>query len=149
MNVVQRELSLYDRQSRLPVDLARLQRSAEAALPLVIQQPGPGECVLTDLDELEISFVDDEVISEVHARFLSDPTATDVITFQHGEIVISVDTAERQAAEHGQDLQRELALYVVHGLLHLNGHRDEDPAEAGKMHSTQEEILAAVWPAAS
>ena len=59
--------------------------------------------VLSGLDEVEISVVSDDVIRDVHARFLNDPTATDVITFPHGdgigEIIVSFDTAIRQASE--------------------------------------------------
>jgi len=82
--------------------------------------------VLSGLDEVEISVVSDDVIRDVHARFLNDPTATDVITFPHGdgigEIIVSFDTAIRQASEFGEPVFRELFRYMVHGLLHLHGY---------------------------
>jgi len=63
------------------------------------------------------------------------------MTFQHGEIFISVDTARRHARAFGNSLLRELKLYIVHGLLHLHGFDDQTPAEARKMKAAQERIL--------
>jgi probable rRNA maturation factor len=68
------------------------------------------------------------------------PGATDVITFEHGEIVVSADTAKRCAAEHGHGVTEELALYVIHGLLHLNGYDDIAPRDRAKMHRVQDRI---------
>jgi probable rRNA maturation factor len=66
-----------------------------------------------------------------------------VLTFQHGEILISAETARRQARTFGNSLARELRLYVVHGLLHLHGLDDRSEADARRMKATQEKILAA------
>ncbi len=74
------------------------------------------------------------------------PGATDVITFNHGEIVLSADTARRQALEHGETTDREIARYIVHGLLHLNGHEDADPDDAATMWRAQEHVLRLLWP---
>ncbi len=140
-------LELYDHQSALPLDMKRLFRAASEALSLVLQHPGLHPALLPDLDEVEVSFITDAAISTAHAQFMNDPSPTDVITFQHGEMVISTDTAIRQAAAHQQDPQRECALYIIHGLLHLHGHEDHDDAEAEAMRQLQESILDQVWPA--
>ena len=139
-------LELYDHQSALALDLDRLFQAAAAALPLVLAQPGPHPAVLSDLEEVEVSFIDDVRITQVHAEFMHDPSPTNVITFEHGEILISTDTALRQAAELAHDPQRECALYIIHGLLHLNGHEDGVEAERETMRWVQEQILAQVWP---
>jgi len=93
----------------------------------------------------EISVVDDEVIRDVHARFLNDPTVTDVITFPHGngmgEIIVSYDTAIRQASEFNEPVFRELFRYMVHGLLHLHGYIDTEPEERERMFSRQEPLV--------
>ena len=72
----------------------------ESCLPSVLALPEGPVPVLSGLDEVEISVVSDDVIRDVHARFLNDPTATDVITFPHGdgigEIIVSFDTAIRR-----------------------------------------------------
>lgn len=142
------------------VDQDRLERLSEAALALVLASPAPesaapGGCgeapaekVLPSLDEVEVSLVDDATIADIHGQFLDDPTPTDVITFHHGEILISLDTAARQAADHGESFEREVFRYVVHGLLHLLGHTDTIPAARTAMHAVQEEIVGKVWPMA-
>ena len=140
-------LELYDHQSALPLNTERLLHAASQALPLVMENPGPHPALLPDLGEVEVSFVTDDVISTAHAQFMDDPSPTDVITFQHGEILISTDTAIRQAAAHANDPQRECALYIIHGLLHLHGHDDHAPDESAVMKQLQESILDQVWPA--
>jgi len=140
------EFSLYDHQAALPLDLPHLTALATAAWPLVLARTGPEEPVLADLLEVEVSFLTDEAIAKVHAGFLKDPTPTDVITFAHGEILISTETAIRQAADHGQAPEREVALYLIHGLLHLNGHEDESEDGFAMMKQLQEAILNQVWP---
>ena len=71
------------------------------------------------------------------------PGATDVITFAHGEIVISAPTAQAYAREYGHATAQELALYTIHGLLHLNGYEDATARAAARMQRTQERILRA------
>ena len=139
-------LELYDHQSILPLDMERLFRAASDALPLVLLYAGPHPSVLDDLEEIEVSFIDDATISGVHAEFMDDPSPTDVITFDHGEILISTETAIRQAVLGAHSPMRECALYVIHGLLHLNGHDDHSQEEFASMKEIQESILSQVWP---
>jgi len=80
-------------------------------------------------------------MSRLHRQFLGQRGPTDVLTFQHGEIFVSAETAKRHARLFGNPLVGELQLYIVHGLLHLHGFDDRTPAEARKMKSTQERIL--------
>ncbi len=120
---------------------ARLEPLANRVLPRVLDHPGPHPPVLPTLEEVEIHLVDDPTIADLHAQFMNDPSPTDIITFQHGEIFISLQTAARQAAEFEQEPDRELERYVIHGLLHLNGHEDLDPVEREAMHTAQEAIL--------
>ena len=140
------QLSWHDH-AQPPSDLVRLEAVVARALPLVWSQPGAAPSVLPDLEEVEISLLDDRTMAEVHGDFLDDPTPTDVITFHHGEILVSAETAAREAAERGGPVLRETALYVIHGLLHLHGHTDAEPAARDAMHAAQDRILQAVWPA--
>ena len=89
---------------------------------LAIATPRPG--VLRDLNEVDVVLVSDRRMAGLHRRFLDAGGATDVITFDHGEIFISTETAKRQAAEFGSTTKRELQLYILHGLLHLHGFDD-------------------------
>ncbi len=102
--------------------------------------------MLPGLEEVEVSLVSDRVIAQVHRRFMQIPGATDVITFAHGEIVVSATTAAREARERAEPVGREVLRYVVHGLLHLNGHEDAETGEATAMWEAQEAVVEQLWP---
>lgn len=80
-------------------------------------------------------------MSILHEQFLNQTGPTDVITFHHGEIFISVPLARRQAREFGTSLVSELRLYIVHGLLHLQGLDDGSPAERRRMRAAESRVL--------
>jgi len=85
--------------------------------------------------------VSDARIARVHSDFMHLKGATDVITFPYGEIIVSVDTAEREAKKQKWSTETELALYVIHGMLHLYGWEDASITEASAMSQCQETIL--------
>lgn len=125
-------------------DCEQLEKWTHQALPECLANPGPGSCDLLSLETVEISIVSDEAIAEVHRQFLNDPTPTDVITFQHGELIISSETAKAIVATQSHTVLEELFLYIVHGLLHLNGHLDKEEADHKEMHRIQDKIWATV-----
>jgi len=136
------EITLHNRQRKIRIALPWLRRFAPAALGECLRHPVHGNTPLPRLPEVEVTLVSDATIARVHRDFMDIPGATDVITFDHGEIVISAETAQANAVRYGRTLDEELALYVVHGLLHLNGYEDKQPADAAQMHRLQERILA-------
>ena len=138
------EVSLYDHVTCTDVDLDWLNSRVAEALPLCAESVGTEQPLLRELSEIEISLVSDEVIAEVHGQFMDDPTATDVITFHHGEILASVDTAQREGPGHSLSTGDEVLLYIIHGLLHLNGHIDSAEPERATMHRVQDAILREV-----
>ena len=141
-------LEVYNNQTEEVISdglLEKFLRCGNLALPLALQHPAHGGGVLADLDEVEISIVSDEVITQVHQDFMDIPGATDVITFEHGEIVISAQTARAYAAHYENSFEKELMLYIIHGLLHLAGHEDTDPEERKVMEAIQVKILEQVW----
>ena len=98
--------------------------------------------------ELSLAFLTDPAVSRIHADFLSDPTPTDVITFEGnvglssaGEICVSVDTAANYAQLHNHDFSEELTLYVVHGWLHLSGYDDLKPAKKRVMRAAEKRAM--------
>jgi len=91
-------------------------------------------------DRLYVFFVSDARIRRIHRDFLAADEATDVITFQHGEIFISVETAERHAERFSTSLSEEIHLYIVHALLHLAGFEDKTKRGYKWMKAAQEEI---------
>ena len=99
------------------------------------------------------AFVPVAEISELHDKFLGEPTPTDIITFPYddpevsgGDVAICVPLAAEQGAEHGNTLAEELFFLVLHGVLHLTGHDDHTPPMREAMLARQEEHYAA-WRA--
>ena len=97
---------------------------------------------------LSVAFLKDPALASLHDRFLGDPSATDVITFSGdaahevaGEICVSVDAAARRAGAAAGRLSRELALYLVHGWLHLAGYDDRRPAARREMRRAEARAL--------
>ena len=82
-------------------------------------------------------------MASLHRQFLNQTGPTDVLTFQHGEIFISVETARRHARVFGNSLARELRLYIIHGLLHLHGFDDRKRVDSREMERMQKRILTA------
>jgi probable rRNA maturation factor len=134
-------IEIYDHQDAHSLDPAFLLRWALASLPFCRERCVSSAVPLAVLEEIEISLVDDATIARVHAEFMDDSTATDVITFDHGEILISTETAARQAPENGNRLEREIATYMAHGLLHLAGYGDGTPEEYERMRTLQERAV--------
>lgn len=91
--------------------------------------------------ELSIVFVDDAEMARLNETYVHHQGPTDVITFQHGEIVISTERAKAQAKDYRRPSHEELARYIVHGLLHLAGYDDTRPALRRLMHRRQETVL--------
>lgn len=141
------KVSIYNRQKTHRPNLPWLRRTVKAALPRCLQELTQADAPLAQLEEIEFTIVSDAEIAQVHADFLNDPTPTDVITFHHGEVLVSADTALSQGADHGLPLDQELALYMIHGLLHLAGWDDHDPDEAAQMAKRQFAILSEVTAA--
>ncbi len=146
--IVMASVEVYNHQSEVGVSdvlLGRLVGCSGVALDMALCNEANGGGVLGGLDVVEVSIVSDDVIAQVHDDFMGIPGATDVITFAHGEIVLSAETAQRNAAEYGVDVEKEMMLYIVHGLLHLAGHEDYDAGEREVMERIQVCILEEVW----
>ena len=137
------KIHVENRQRAVPVELAWLRGFAEVALEKCAHESADGRFALSQLAEVEVAIVSDRVIARVHREFMGIFGATDVITFAHGEIVMSAPTAQRYAREYGHPVAHELALYTIHGLLHLNGYEDATARAAARMHRTQDRVLRA------
>jgi probable rRNA maturation factor len=98
---------------------------------------------------LQVVLVDDSTLAELHDRCLGDPSRTDVMSFdlsdpalgEYGEVYVSVDRAREVAARRGVAVARELALYVVHGTLHLCGYDDHDEHDSERMRAAEQTVL--------
>jgi probable rRNA maturation factor len=139
-----RTIQLYNRQRSICFDLPWLRRFAPIALAACEGEGIASGAPLESTEELEVSIVSDRAIAAVHRRFMNIAGPTDVITFDHGEIIVSAATAARHAREYGQRIEHELGLYIIHGVLHLNGHDDLVEPAAARMKETQANLLRRV-----
>jgi probable rRNA maturation factor len=99
---------------------------------------------------IQLVMVSDEALAELHGRFLDDDSPTDVMAFdmsdevdgRNGEVYVSVDCARRVSAQRGTSFDRELALYVVHGCLHLCGYDDHEDEDRARMREAEHDVLS-------
>lgn len=125
--------------------LTVLEEVAHQAANLALAHAAGEDSPLSHLATLEVALVDDATSDRVHRDFMDLEGPADVITFHHGEIVIGAQVAQRQAAEFGEPLAREILRYLVHGLLHLAGHEDAEPEPRATMECAQETIVTELW----
>lgn len=108
--------------------------------------------------ELSIALVDDATIAELNQRYRGVPGPTDVLSFPMldaevdagaewlGDVVISVDTAARQARRAHRGVDDVLARLLIHGTLHLLGHDHERDDEARSMRREERRLWRALAP---
>ena len=135
--------AVTNRQDRVPVSPVRLARSVERALRAVGRGAG----------DVDVLVVDDAAIKRLNRLHRGVGRRTDVLAYPLetpgtpsplvGQIVISAETARRQARRFDVPLATELDLLVTHGVLHLIGYDDRDPIEARLMHERERRILSA------
>lgn len=117
---------------------------------------------LDDMTEVDITIVDDEEIHQLNRDYRNVDRPTDVLSFAldeddedepellegqlHllGDIIISAETATRQAEEFGHGLEREIVYLAVHGLLHLLGYDHMVEEDKVIMRAKEEEALRAI-----
>jgi len=138
------EITVRNLQHKVPVDVVDLEMFARKAAELCLRLPRRKKSDLAQLREISVLIVSDRKIASLHRQFMNESGPTDVITFQHGEIFVGVESARRNARRFGNAFKRELRLDVVHGLLHLHGFDDRNAASARRMQVVQRKILATV-----
>jgi probable rRNA maturation factor len=98
-----------------------------------------------------LAFVDNATIQSRNKMHLGHDEPTDVLSYPYsepgsaalsGELLIGAEVALEQARQRGHGVEAELALYVIHGLLHLCGYDDHDEAEAARMRQRERHYLA-------
>jgi probable rRNA maturation factor len=131
-------VEVVNRQRKAPVDGERWRAFTERALGVV---PAGGAGVT-------LAFVSDRAMRELNRRWRGKRGTTDVLSFPAGQdeferaagrtlgdVVISIEQAARQAAEHGLELDDEVAQLILHGLLHLCGYDHE--TDRGEMNALE------------
>ena len=134
-------VSVRNRQRKIQVNITALQDFAAKAVRKSLQLYKEKKTDLRKLHEVFVWLISDRRMASLHRKFMHQTGPTDVLTFQHGEIFISIETARRNARAFGNSLASELRLYVVHGLLHLHGFDDRTQPATLKMERAQRKIL--------
>ncbi|MFQ5671889.1 MAG: rRNA maturation RNase YbeY [Nitrospinales bacterium] len=108
--------------------------------------------------ELSVLFAGDARIRKLNARYRDIDRPTDVLSFPQsdgnesasallGDVVVSVETAQRQARDHNLSFDQELLLLLIHGTLHLLGYdHEKSRAEAGRMKRKTLELFQTIFP---
>lgn len=148
------EIEIADRQTQFVLDIDELQRVAEQLL--AAEQ--------VESATISLAFVDDPEIHQINRDYLNHDYPTDVISFLlnerqdqeipatgdqprgqgqiiEGQVVVSTETAVREAENYNWSAEAETVLYVIHGLLHLAGYDDLSDAERTIMRRREREIL--------
>jgi probable rRNA maturation factor len=136
-------IAVRNLQRTVPVNVGDLENFAAKALRSCLRLRKRKPTDLTRLREIFVLLISDRRMASLHRKFLRQSGPTDVLTFQNGEIFISVETARRHARIFRNSLIGELCLYIVHGLLHLHGFDDRKRADARRMERMQKRILTA------
>ncbi|MCI0639364.1 MAG: rRNA maturation RNase YbeY [Gemmataceae bacterium] len=135
------KISIACPQEKVPIDRRRLREIAQLVLA--------GENIADY--EISLAFVDNPTIHRLNKQFLKHDEPTDVLSFPlsepnakklAGELVIGVEVAHVHACERGHDVQAELALYVIHGLLHLCGYDDKTDRSTKEMRLRERHYLS-------
>ncbi len=136
-------ISVLNLQRKLRVNVRELDEFSARAFAHVVRLKARVGSVLIALENITVVLVSDRRMAAVHRRFLNEPGATDVITFQDGDIFVSVETAQRNARRFATTTHAEIRLYIVHGLLHLHGFDDRNASDARLMERAQKRIVEA------
>ena len=139
---------LLKSQTKPIVRLANRQKDMKLSLPVVRALV---QAVLKSQNhtchEVSIYFVTERRICALHNEFFNDPTPTDCISFpiDHellGDVFVCTKTALRYSEDHNQDAYEEVALYIIHGILHLLGYDDLEPSKKRIMRKKEKSCMA-------
>ncbi len=109
------------------------------------------KCCRVSRADLTVVFVSRQKIAALNKQFLGRAYATDVLAFDlrehhkdvlRGDIIISTDAVVKQSRQFGQSRSRELALYMIHGILHLLGYDDHSPKDIAQMRAEEERVIS-------
>jgi probable rRNA maturation factor len=133
------QISVRNQQEAVPIDPRRMREVARA----VLEGEGQGDGRVT------IALMDNTSIQTLNKRYLNHDEPTDVLSFPlsegktlEGDLAVGAEVAQAQATQRGHDVGAELALYVIHGILHLCGYDDHDEKGRARMRERERHYLA-------
>jgi probable rRNA maturation factor len=144
------KVSVLNRQDRVPVDRRKIGAAARRILKTLGYEGY----------ELNLVLADDREITRLNRQYFRRNRPTNVISFPMmddspvslrsrilGDVVISAETAQRDAGEVGEKAEKEILFLMIHGILHLAGYDHEGSvAERRKMEAKEKEFFEALNP---
>lgn len=140
-------IDIRDLQDKVRIDRKKIAKRAEFILKVMGEKEA----------ELSLLFVNDSYIRRLNWKYRKINSKTDVLAFSMregsglskdslilGDIVISTETAKREAARRRSSIQKEISLYLIHGILHLLGYDDRKTSGRKRMRQKQRELLKAI-----
>jgi probable rRNA maturation factor len=141
------QIDITDLQTIVRIDKRKMKKCAEVALKALGEKKA----------ELSLLFVDDFYIKRLNRDYRGLNSETDVLAFsmrdgeKHfkdhpilGDVVISTESAKREAKKRKIPIQNEICLYLAHGILHLLGHEDNKASDRKKMKTKEIGLLEAM-----
>jgi probable rRNA maturation factor len=144
------KLQIKNNQKKIKIDKRRIRGTVSKILKIL-------NCADK---EISLSFIVDENIKQLNKQYLGKDKATNVISFSlHegeygninpqilGDIVISVETAQRDAIKENLTFSQELGFLIIHGILHLLGYNHENTTikETNKMRQKEKDLFTAIY----
>lgn len=136
-------------QEKVPVDEQLLELAKKTAQVAVLEAGGP------EAAEISLALVDDDYIRQLNREYRGIDKPTDVLSFAMregellpggedllGDVVVSLETAQRQCREYGHSFEREVAFLIAHGVLHLLGYDHQDEEGRRAMREKEEAVLS-------
>ncbi len=140
-------LLFSNEQTVIPVDTSFIEAKVETLL----------KALQHENSELSLTFVSDQEIQQLNSQYREADRPTDVLSFPQwddafdeypllGDVVVSVEMAQRQALDHHLALDEELILLVIHGILHLLGWDHDNPDDEREMQEKTGELFERIFP---
>ena len=92
--------------------------------------------------EISLIIVGDEKMQELNKKYRGKDESTDVLSFDYGDIFVSIDRSRQQSTEHGHDVLGEIEVLFVHGMLHVFGYTHETDEEEAEMEGMAGKVLS-------
>ncbi|MFC1508611.1 rRNA maturation RNase YbeY [Candidatus Omnitrophota bacterium] len=140
-------IDIQNLQDKIKIDEQNLKKSAGSILKNMSEEES----------ELSLLFVNDSYIKKLNMKYRDIDSKTDVLAFSMregeglskkspllGDVVISVETAKREAVKRNRSVQKEILLYLTHGILHLLGYDDENLKERKKMKMKEKDLMGLI-----
>lgn len=149
------KFELINQQKIKRINFNKIKKYLKNISVLISSEKNPHKIQNLSSKKTSILFCSNKIIKKLNKKFFNRRAATDVIVFPLddtfdsdylGEIIISVEEAVKAGKKYGNTWQKEMILYLIHGILHLLGYDDIQTKRRKIMGEKQEKILSELFP---